>query len=227
MARSRSTNRAALVEAAAGVFESKGYRNTTIDDIADAAGVSRPTVYKYTSSKRALLDSLVDAVCDELEQRLDAVMGGASVPAPERVREVVAMHIDSAVERRSFYAIVFSEQVELSEQARSRFHRFSHKMALDFQRLLQECLAVRPPVTATPIDTLIAANLVLSMLTSLYRWYDPGGRTSPAQLAEQVLAVLSGVVPPIEPCSAGSVTPAAAGAGERSTRRRTVAPRVN
>jgi TetR/AcrR family transcriptional regulator, cholesterol catabolism regulator len=195
MARSRSTDSVALVEAAAGVFESKGYRNATIDDIADAAGVSRPTVYKYTSSKRALLDSLVDAVCDDLEQRLDAVVNASSEPAPVRVRRVVAMHIDSAVRRRSFYAIVFSEQVELSEQAKSRFHRFSHKVAVDFQRLLEECIAQRPPAASVRVDTLIAANLVLSMLTTLYRWYDPEGKTSPAQLTEQVLAVLSGVVP--------------------------------
>ncbi len=195
MARSRATDSIALVEAAAGVFESKGYRNATIDDIADAASISRPTVYKYTSSKRALLDSLVDAVCDDLEQRLDAV-DDSPEPAPVRVRQVVAMHIDTAVQRRSFYAIVFSEQVELSERAKSRFHRFSRKMAIDFQRLLDECIAVQRPVAATPVDTLIAANLVLSMLTSLYRWYDPNGKTSPAQLTEQVLAVLSGVVGP-------------------------------
>ena len=195
MARSRSTDSVALVEAAAGVFESKGYRNATIDDIADAAGVSRPTVYKYTASKRALLDSLVDAVCDDLEQRLDPVID-SSERAAVRVRQVVAMHIDSAVQRRSFYAIVFSEQVELSEHAKARFHRFSHKMAVDFQRLLDECLTERPSGASTPIDTLIAANLVLSMLTSLYRWYDPAGKTPPAQLTEQVLAVLSGIVPP-------------------------------
>lgn len=217
MARSRSTDSAALVEAAASVFEYKGYRNATIDDIADAAGVSRPTVYKYTSSKRALLDSLVGAVCDDLEQRLDAVIGDLSEPAPVRVRQVVALHIDSAVQRRSFYAIVFSEQVELSEQAKSRFHRFSHKVAVDFQHLLDECVAQQPPATATPIDTLIAANLVLSMLTSLYRWYDPDGKTSPAKLTEQVLALLSGIVPP-----------ASAGVGpQRAPRRRGAARRVS
>lgn len=211
MARSRSTDSVALVEAAAGVFESKGYRYATIDDIADAAGVSRPTVYKYTSSKRALLDSLVDDVCDDLEQRLDALIDDSPESAPVRVRQVVAMHIDSAVQRRSFYAIVFSEQVELTERAKSRFHRFSHKMALDFQRLLQECIAAHPSAAATPVDTLIAANLVLSMLTSLYRWYDPNGKTSPEQLTEQVLAVLSGVVRPEAPSESDAPRSSATG----------------
>jgi len=193
MARSRSTDSVALVEAAAGVFELKGYRNATIDDIADAAGVSRPTVYKYTTSKRALLDSLVDAVCDDLEHRLDVVIDGTG-PAPERVRQVVALHVETAVHRRKFYAIVFSEQVELSDQAKDRFHRFSHKVAVDFQRLLRECVDLQP-ATTPPVDTWIAANLVLTMLTSLYRWYDAAGATTPQELVEQVLSLISGVVP--------------------------------
>lgn len=47
MARSRATDNETLLRAAAEVFESKGYSNATIDDIAEAAGISRPTVYKY------------------------------------------------------------------------------------------------------------------------------------------------------------------------------------
>jgi len=66
VARSPATDSAALISAAAAVFKSKGYHNATIDDIADAAGVSRPTVYKYTQNKRALLDSMLDAVLDAI-----------------------------------------------------------------------------------------------------------------------------------------------------------------
>src|ERR1700733_3431741 len=108
MARSRATDNEALVRAAAVAFESRGYVNTTIDDIADAAGVSRPTVYKYTSSKRALLDRMVDAVCDDLAAGL-AEVHSAREPAPERLRRLVRMHVASATKLRSFYAILFSE----------------------------------------------------------------------------------------------------------------------
>ena len=49
---------------------------------------------------------------------------------------------------------------------------------------------------AQGVDTWIAANLVLSMLTSLYRWYDPTGPTSPRQLEQQIAAVLGALMPP-------------------------------
>lgn len=193
MARSRATDSDSLLTAAAAVFETKGYRNATIDDIAEAAGVSRPTVYKYTQSKRALLDGMVDTVLDRVATRLGEVLASAAPPA-DKVRAIVDIHVDSATHMHAFYAILFSEQAELSDATRARFHAFSHDVAKDFQALLDECVAAAR-LTRPPVDTWIAANLALSMLTSLYRWYDPRGATSPEELREQVMLLLAGVVP--------------------------------
>ncbi len=194
MARSRATDIDALVRAAAAVFESQGYRNTTIDDIADAAGVSRPTVYKYTRSKQELLDRMVDAVCDHLLVDIDAIVHGPG-SAPDRLGELVRVHVRSATELRSFYAILFSEQVELSDGARERFRAFSHQQAVGLRALLEECVALAPAASRA-LDTQLAANLVLSMLTTLYRWYDADGPVGREALEQQILLVLEGVLPP-------------------------------
>jgi AcrR family transcriptional regulator len=193
VARSPATDSAALVNAAAAVFKSKGYRNATIDDIADAAGVSRPTVYKYTENKRALLDSMLDAVLDAITVRLREVLAAADPPAV-KLRRLIAIHVETATSMHTFYGILFSEEAELSDDARSRFRSFSHDVAVDFQALLEECVAAG--AAARGVDTWIAANLVLSMLTSVYRWYDPAGPTTPEQLERQIAAVLGALMPP-------------------------------
>jgi len=48
------------------LFAERGYRATTMDDIAEAAGVTKPLVYQHFSSKRALYLELVDSVSAEL-----------------------------------------------------------------------------------------------------------------------------------------------------------------
>jgi len=192
VARSPATDSAALVNAAAAVFKSKGYRNATIDDIADAAGVSRPTVYKYTENKRALLDSMLDAVLDAITVRLHEVLAAADPPAV-KLRRLIAIHVETATSMHTFYGILFSEEAELSDDARSRFRSFSHDVAVDFQALLEECVAAG--AAARGVDTWIAANLVLSMLTSVYRWYDPSGPTTPEQLERQIAEVLGALMP--------------------------------
>jgi AcrR family transcriptional regulator len=55
-----------------GLFAQRGYRATTMDDIADAAGVTKPLLYQHFSSKRALYLELVDSIAKEL---LTAVRG--------------------------------------------------------------------------------------------------------------------------------------------------------
>jgi AcrR family transcriptional regulator len=192
MARERATDTGALVAAAARTFHRKGYRNSTIDDIAAEAGISRPTVYKYTDSKQHLLDLMVDEVTGDLGQRLETVLASGE-PPQQRLQQIVWAHIEAASANRTFYAIVFSEEVELSKGGRATFRTWAHERTRDFRVLLDECLATqaRPP----DLDTTVAANLLLSMLSGLYRWYDPAGPVEPAELSRQIAVLLESLVP--------------------------------
>src|ERR1700735_3256668 len=55
-----------LIAVALELFARRGYRATTMDDIAEAAGVTKPLVYQHFSSKRALYLELVDSIAQEL-----------------------------------------------------------------------------------------------------------------------------------------------------------------
>src|ERR1700735_2477696 len=55
-----------LVAVALQLFADHGYRATTMDDVAEAAGVTKPLLYQHFSSKRALYLELVDSVPHEL-----------------------------------------------------------------------------------------------------------------------------------------------------------------
>lgn len=48
------------------LFAQRGYRATTMDDIAERAGVTKPLLYQHFSSKRALYLELVDSIAQDL-----------------------------------------------------------------------------------------------------------------------------------------------------------------
>ncbi|OBI68093.1 hypothetical protein A5664_11655 [Mycolicibacterium fortuitum] len=192
MARERATDTEALMTAAAKTFREKGYRSSTIDDIAVAAGISRPTVYKYTRTKQHLLDLMVEQMTNRLEQELHSIQSAADDPV-DRLRKTIMAHIQASSANRTFYAIVFSEETELSDAARKAFRSWAREQTKDFRALLDECLAVRPAADRPKLDTRIAANLLESMLATLYRWYDPEGSTSPEHLAEQIWLLVGSV----------------------------------
>jgi TetR/AcrR family transcriptional regulator, cholesterol catabolism regulator len=174
------TSRGELEQVALELFAERGFEATTVDDIAEAAGISRPTVYKYTRSKQHLLDLMVDEVTGYMTRQLKLVMESGE-PAETRLRRMIRTHIDSATGNRTFYAIVFSEEVELSDAGREAFRSWAHERTQDFRVLLEECL---PP--GSPLDPTVAANLVLSMLATIFRWYDPAGPVGPEELSRQI-----------------------------------------
>jgi len=60
-------SRAHLMDAAAGLIGERGFRETTIDDIAKAAGASRATLYSYFPSKDAIVREIVVEMWDRAE----------------------------------------------------------------------------------------------------------------------------------------------------------------
>lgn len=51
-----------LLDAALNVFAEKGFHETSMNDVADAAGVTKPVVYQHFDSKRALFLAIIDHV---------------------------------------------------------------------------------------------------------------------------------------------------------------------
>lgn len=90
-----------LVSTAQRLFGERGYRATTMEEIASAAGVTKPLLYQHFESKRALYLELVHQVSTELLEALRSAYRRASGPR-EKVEnsflayfEIVAAHEDS------------------------------------------------------------------------------------------------------------------------------------
>lgn len=66
----REARRASILEAAAGVFVANGYRQSSIDDIIDAAEISRGTFYLYFDSRKDAFIELIESYFDQFTQVL-------------------------------------------------------------------------------------------------------------------------------------------------------------
>jgi len=189
MARGRATDASALVAAAAGVFERKGFRNATIDDVAEAAGVSRATLYKYVDGKQQLLDMIVAAVQDDMAASLDVALRSDGTPR-ERLRRFVEAHAEAFLQNRVFYGIVYAEEKDLSDRGRRAFRAWARSRTDDFTALVRQDLTG----CSQGLDAGFVANAILSMLSSLHRWYQPGGRVGERQLADHLFLLVDGAL---------------------------------
>jgi AcrR family transcriptional regulator len=95
----REAKRIAILDAAEAVFGTQGFRKTTMSDIALAAEVSRPLVYRYFRDKEGLLDAVVERVLREWNEVLVAEAARTTPGTAHTVRLVLVASLDFARER--------------------------------------------------------------------------------------------------------------------------------
>ena len=88
--KNRSERRDALLDAAYALFRERGFASTTMDDVADRAGLSRRTAFRYFASKDELIFPQRDARLALLREQLDPRAGESAFDTVRRASMAVA-----------------------------------------------------------------------------------------------------------------------------------------
>jgi AcrR family transcriptional regulator len=100
-------NRSNILACALQLFASHGYDATGVQEIVDAAGITKPTLYHYFGSKRGLLDTLLSEQWTELFEAVEqaAIYQG---DLPLTLNRIVAAYFHYAQGHRLFYRVQLS-----------------------------------------------------------------------------------------------------------------------
>jgi len=93
----RETTKAALLDAARALFAERGVADTSRDDVAERAGVTRGALYHHFPSKNAVAAAVIGALDDELSTRVVAA-AARGTDAFDRVRRAARAYIDACAE---------------------------------------------------------------------------------------------------------------------------------
>jgi AcrR family transcriptional regulator len=100
-----SARRRQLLDAAVDAFAERGFHATSMNDVADAAGVTKPVLYQHFGSKRSLYQELLDDVADTLLARIEAATATGSPRS--QVEAGFSAYFRFVDERRSGFTLLF------------------------------------------------------------------------------------------------------------------------
>lgn len=100
-------NRSALLERALGLFSSRGYDAVGVQEIVDAAGVTKPTLYHYFGNKIGLLKALLGAQYEKLNLALGSAADYQG-DLPLTLRRVASAYFRFSMENPVFYRMQLS-----------------------------------------------------------------------------------------------------------------------
>lgn len=108
----------AILAAAAQLFLRHGFRKASMDEIARASGVSKPTMYAYFADKEALFAAVCDHVGERMLAAANAALSGKTFA--DRVYGILSAKFTATFEllRQSPYAVELMETQQASARAR-------------------------------------------------------------------------------------------------------------
>ncbi len=111
-----------LIAVARRLFATRGYPGVSVDEIVDAAGVTKGSLYHHFSNKKDVFQAVVEQVESEIHDRLAAA---ASRPgdAPGRLRATCEAYLDACVDREVGRIVVLESPGVFGWEEWCRLHR--------------------------------------------------------------------------------------------------------
>jgi AcrR family transcriptional regulator len=193
--RTRLTQKA-IVEVAAELFARNGFGATSLDDIAEVLGVTKPALYYHIKNKEEILRLICLLILNVAEEPLLHIVE-SDLPPAEKLRRAIGHHIAIAADRSPALTVFYREQQHLTgpfaKEIALRKKDYEHY----FQRILEEGQATGAFRT---IDSKIVTFGLLGMCHWLAQWYKPSGRYTPQQIAEIFANMIESGLIPSPPC---------------------------
>lgn len=171
-----------LIDAAARIFQDKGYEATSIQDVADALGILKGSVYYYIDSKEDLLFAAIQEVHES------ALANTAKIKQlDEDPLTLIRLFIESHVKHVSdnlVKATVFFHDFRSLDRER---HDYIVKERDSYDLFLRDLISrgQRNGSICKDIDPKIATLALLGMMNWIYQWYKVGGGMDPSQIGRQ------------------------------------------
>ncbi len=172
--------RLAIYQAASRLFEEAGYHDTSVEDIATAAGLSKPSLYHYISGKQDLLYAIARETIQAFHDDLDRL---GPMPVSERLVLWARQHALRMAAERETVAVLLREGRHLTGDEQRMVAELADGYVLKVQRMIEEGVAERVFSVA---DCRVAALHLLGALNWMNTWYRPGGRLGAEEIADQV-----------------------------------------
>jgi TetR/AcrR family transcriptional regulator, cholesterol catabolism regulator len=183
---SENETAARIVRTATELFAAHGYAGTSLQDISDAAGASKGSIFHYIKSKSDLLRSVVVEHCRAHRTVIDQINERRTAPGLERIAEFISLYIDyllvadsprtlivdrewrelASDEQKEILAIIETERVYLRDQI--------------------EVARERGEVNVSgPAGVMAAA--IMGMLSWSHNWYRPSAALDVAGMTRAIV----------------------------------------
>ena len=193
MARGRSPGyddqRDMILRHAAELFARRGYPATSMNEVAEACGLSKPTLYHYFRDKYNLLVHIADGHVSRLQALVQEVQAQNLPPEP-RLRALIHRFVKEYAEARYAHRVLTEDVKFLQPEDSERVLNKERAVVAAFA----DALAQMRPDTETAALTKALTMLLFGMINWMFTWLRPDGELNYETMAPIVADLFFGGV---------------------------------
>jgi AcrR family transcriptional regulator len=182
-------SRVQILDAAAQLFRRQGYTETTLRQIAKAAGMQAGSIYYHFASKDEIVDEVLATGLKDIHTLVEKTVGdaGAGSTYRERIERGMVAHLDLLLTKGDYFSSNIRLYSQIPEALRPKHLHLRQRYGRLWDQILreaQEAGEIRRDVKIVPLRMFILGALNWTM-----EWFDPR-HYSIAEFARQINAVV-------------------------------------
>jgi TetR/AcrR family transcriptional regulator, cholesterol catabolism regulator len=180
--------REAIIDAAVQLFHKQGYSNTSMQNIADAVGILKGSLYYYISSKEDLLYEIHERFMTVLIANTERREANADLPPRQRLEGVITDLIYLIRDYRAYVEVFFRERYTMQGSRWDAIHQNRERYEAVVRTIVRQ--GQQDGSFRADLDAQIVTFGLFGMCNWTYQWMNPDGRLGTAELARIFSAML-------------------------------------
>jgi TetR/AcrR family transcriptional regulator len=182
------TQRAQILARAAQLFAQQGYSGTSMNQVAEACSVSKPSLYHYVDDKYQLLVEITQGHIDRLRALVDDEAAQTATPPDVRLRALIERFMAAYADAQAQHRVLTEDVKFLEPKDRRRVIDGEREVVAAFARAIA---AARPDLGAAALDKPLTM-LLFGMMNWMFTWLRPNGALTHADMTPVVTDLFFG-----------------------------------
>lgn len=179
-----STKKEDFLQESLKLIHEKGFKATTMRDIAERMDFDVSNSYNYIKSKQEILEGFLFGTSSEFHFSMDNILA-SNYTLEEKLKQIIAAHIKIASQKPYEVALMVNEWRNLKEPKYTEYVELRNLYEKKFRDLLQAGIDTK---VFKPMDIEIATSVILASLRWFYDKYATNDETlNPIELERQIV----------------------------------------
>jgi TetR/AcrR family transcriptional regulator, cholesterol catabolism regulator len=176
-----ATTRDLLIQSALTLFDEKGFRGTSVQEIVQAAGLTKGAFYHHFASKEDVLWLIQNELFAAHQRLVDEILDRAESPV-EQLADLVRGSVYNATRYRAYLAVFVQERMAFTGERGVEMKRVWREIESRMEDIVVR--GIESGHLDAAIQPRIAITGIVGMMTWVQQWYRPDGQLSAEDVAD-------------------------------------------